>query len=58
MEALGWQGAVEALDEAWEGWEADFLLDAVQGWLEAREAVRRRDERRWWQQVMGGSRVR
>lgn len=58
VDALGWQGACEALDEAWEGWEADFLVDAVQVWMEAREVQRQRDERRRWAQMIGGPRVR
>lgn len=56
VEALGWQGAVEALDDEWVGWEADVLVLGVSYCLEAWKAQRERDERRWWSQALGGGR--
>jgi len=56
VEALGWDGACKVLDETWEGWEAEFLVDAVRGWLESSRAAREREQQRFWAQVIGGRR--
>jgi hypothetical protein len=54
VDAVGWEAACELLDESWEGWEADFLVEVVPAWIEARRACDARDERRWQQRLLRG----
>lgn len=56
VESLGWQGACEVLDETWEGWEAEVLLEVILSHLEIQEGKRARAENRRMAALLGARR--